>query len=92
MAIIMDKNGSVRPFQMSDLTEVAQRDERIRQLERLNATLAAEIDRMRPVAEAAVEWRRVGYERKDEFAYRIGPLLDAIDIYATGAKRPCEEM
>lgn len=65
---------------------------RIKQLEKLNATLAAEIDRMRPVVEAAIEWRRVGYERKDEFAYRIGPLLDAIDIYDTGAKRPCEEL
>lgn len=29
-------------------------NERIRQLEQLNATLAAEIDRMRPVVEAAV--------------------------------------
>lgn len=65
---------------------------RIRQLEKLNATLAAEIDRMRPVVDSAVEWRRVGYERKDPFDYRIGPLLDAIDIYDVGHKRPCEEL
>lgn len=64
----------------------------IKQLEKLNATLAAEVDRMRPVVDAAVEWRRVGYERKDEFSYRIGPLIDAIDIYDVGAKRPCEEL
>lgn len=33
--------------------EVTDRDQRIKQLERLNATLSAEIDRMRPVVEAA---------------------------------------
>lgn len=33
-----------------------QRDERISQLEQLNATLAAEVDRMRPVIEAAHHW------------------------------------
>jgi hypothetical protein len=54
--------------------------------------LIAEIDRLQAVVDAAVEWRRVGYERKDEFAYRIGPLLDAIDIYDVGHKRPCEEL
>lgn len=35
-------------------TELGLRDERIRQLERLNATLSAEIDCGRPVIEAAV--------------------------------------
>jgi hypothetical protein len=33
--------------------QVAERDTRIRQLEQLNATLAAQVDRMRPVIEAA---------------------------------------
>lgn len=70
----------------------AEYEARIRALERMNATLAAEVDRMRPVVETAVEWRRVGYEREDEFSYRIGPLLDAIDIYDVGAKRPCEQL
>lgn len=54
--------------------------------------LADEVERLRPVVQAAVEWRRVGYERKDQFSYRIGPLLDAIDIYDVGQRRPCEEM
>jgi hypothetical protein len=70
----------------------AEYEARIRALEKLNAALAAEIDRMRPVVQTAVEWRRVGYEREDEFSYRIGPLLDAIDIYDIGHKRPCEEL
>ncbi len=65
---------------------------RIQELEQLNAEFVAEIDRMRSVVDAAVEWRRVGYERDDEFAYRIGPLLDAIDIYDVGAPRPCEKL
>jgi hypothetical protein len=59
--------------------------QRIQELELL-------VNRMRPVVDAAVEWRRVGYERKDEFAYRIGPLLDAIDVYDVGAPRSCEEL
>lgn len=54
--------------------------------------LADEVERLRPIVNAAVEWRRVGYERKDEFSYRIDPLLDAIDIYDVGQLRPCEEL
>lgn len=56
------------------------------------SAVIAEIERLQSVVDAAVEWRRVGYERKDEFAHRIGPLLDAIDIYDVGHKRPCEEL
>ena len=52
MTIIMTKDGQVRPLQPSDLKEVAERDTRIRQLEQLNTTLAAQIDRMRPVVDA----------------------------------------
>lgn len=55
MALVMTKDGQVRPLQPSDLKEVAKRDERIRQLEELNKVLAAEVDRMRPVVEAAVK-------------------------------------
>lgn len=65
---------------------------RIAALEKLNATLAAEIDRMRSVVEAAVEWRQYGYERKAEFTVGISPLLKAIDIYDVGSPRPCEEL
>lgn len=53
---------------------------------------AGEIERLQPIVDAAVTWRRVGHERKDEFHYRIGPLLDAIDVYDVGHKRPCEEL
>ncbi len=59
--------------------------ERIRRLE-------AEIESLRPVVDAAVEWRRDGYERKAEFCVGISPLLDAIDTYDVGHKRPCEEL
>ena len=38
---------------------------RIQQLEKLNATLAAEIDRMRPVVEAAIEWKKYGLAESD---------------------------
>jgi hypothetical protein len=55
MAIVMTKDGHVRPLRPSDLKEVAERDERIRQLERLAATLAAQVDRMRAVVEAAID-------------------------------------
>lgn len=40
--------------------EITKRDQRIRQLERLNATLSAEIDRMRPVVEVAQGWAHGG--------------------------------
>ena len=53
--------------------------------------LITEVERLGRVVDAAVEWRRVGYERKDEFAYRIGPLLDAIDTYDVGHPRPATE-
>lgn len=56
------------------------------------AALRAEVGRQRPVVDAAVEWRRWGYERKADFCVGISPLLDAIDIYDVGAKRPCEEL
>lgn len=54
MAIVMTKDGQVRPLQLADSKEVAERDERIVALEKLNATLAAQVDRMRPVVDAAL--------------------------------------
>lgn len=49
---------------------------RIRQLEKLNATLAAEIDRMRPVVEATV--RQV---RRTGSLFSWSDLKQAVDIY-----------
>lgn len=49
---------------------------RIKQLEKLNATLAAEVDRMRPVVEAAVEWKKYGLAESDN-----DELLEAISDY-----------
>lgn len=49
---------------------------RIRQLEKLNSQLAAEIDRLRPVVEAAVEWKKYGLAESDN-----DELLDAINDY-----------
>lgn len=65
---------------------------KIMQLEQRCRNLAAQITKMCPIVDAAVEWRRDGYERKADFCVGISPLLDAIDIYDVGAKRPCEEL
>jgi hypothetical protein len=56
MAIVMTKDGHVRPLQPSDLKEVAGRDERIRQLERQCAVLSTHVDRQGRVVEAAIAW------------------------------------
>lgn len=53
MAFVVTKGKQVRPLRAGDLKEVAERDERIRQLEQLDATLAAQVDRMRPVVAVA---------------------------------------
>jgi len=55
-------------------------------------SLLEEIERLEKVVDAAVEWRRYGNERKHEFCVGISPLLDAIDLYDIGQKRPCEEL
>lgn len=47
------RDGQIRRPQLSDVKEVAERDDRIRQLEKQCASLAAEVDRQRPVVEAA---------------------------------------
>ena len=51
--IVMRADGSVSAMKATDLKEVAERDRRIRQLEELNRVLSTEVDRMRPVVEAA---------------------------------------
>lgn len=55
---------------------------RIRQLEKLNAALAAEIDRMRPVVEAAVEWKKYSLAESDN-----DELLEAITDYEESQPR-----
>jgi hypothetical protein len=72
MSIIMDSDGRVRPFQVSDLKEVAERDRRIAQLERLNASLAAQCDRLGKVVDAVLPW---------EYTLRLTPAADAIREY-----------
>ena len=76
MAIIMTKEGRVRQLEASDLKEVAERDERVRQLERLNAGLAEQVDRMAKVVDAAIEWRDYCVAESDD-----DKLLEAISDY-----------
>ena len=49
----MDLSAHQREWLDSAHDEINKRDERIRQLEALNATLAAQIDRTQPVVDAA---------------------------------------
>jgi len=67
MSIVMDSDGRVRPFRVSDLKEVAERDRRIEQLERLSATLAAQVDRQALVLVAVRRW-----EANDKASTRNG--------------------
>jgi hypothetical protein len=53
--------------------------------------LLEQVERLTTVVNAAVEWRRFGYERKHEFCVGISPLLDAIDVYDVGQRRPSTE-
>jgi hypothetical protein len=80
MAIIMTSDGRVGPLEPADLKEVTERDTRIRQLEALNATLAAQVDRMRPVIEAAIAYARTLRLASD---WRDGeaPLEHAVRVY-----------
>lgn len=57
-------------------------ERRIEQLEKLNATLAAEVDRMRPVVEAVQRWRHGWEGRKPSAAYQINvATAKAVDAY-----------
>lgn len=56
-------------------------EQRIRALERINATLAAELDRMRPVVEAAVKWNRTNYRDTQEIECSLDTLREACDTY-----------
>lgn len=61
---------------------------RIAALEKLNVTLAAEIDRQRPVVKAAVKWRHRDQCKLFLDAVRLCDMLnDAIDTYeSSGGK------
>ncbi len=54
---------------------------RTRQLERLNATLSAEIDRMRPVVDAAIKWNKTNYRDTQEIEFALDALGEACDDY-----------
>ncbi len=56
-------------------SELASRSNRIRQLERLNAVLSAEIDRQRPLIEAVRPWRHT-FE-----IYKLDTIVEALDAY-----------
>lgn len=64
--VIRMNNRELRKFVNSEPNDSKRHDalhdatKRIRQLERLNAALAAEIDRMRPVVEAAIDMQEHG--------------------------------
>lgn len=81
MGLIMTEDGHVRPLRVSDLKEVAERDERIRQLQQLNATLTAEINRMRPVVDAAIKWNETNYRDTKEIEFALDALGEACDDY-----------
>jgi hypothetical protein len=86
MAIIMTSDGQVRPLQPADLKDIAERDTRIRQLEQLNATLAAQVDRMRPVVTAAWGWRL-----SEGAPVRAVVLSEAVDAYQSAMAQLAKE-
>jgi len=56
--------------------ETCQLRERVGQLERLNASLAAQVDRQALVVDAAIEWKKYWLAESDN-----DELLEAIDDY-----------
>jgi hypothetical protein len=80
MTIVMTKDGQVRPLGLADLKDVAERDTRIRQLEALNATLAAQVDRQRPVIEAAIAYART-LRLASNWREGEAPLEHAVRVY-----------
>lgn len=81
MVLVMRQDGTVSPLRPTDLKEVAERDERIRQLEKLNATLSAEVGRMRPVVDAALTWNRTNYRDLKECELALDAIGNACDAY-----------
>lgn len=56
-------------------------ERRIVALEKLNATLSAEIDVQRPVVEAAVKWNQTNYRDTQEIDLALDALGEACDTY-----------
>lgn len=52
---------------------------RIRQLEELNKVLAAEVDRMRPVVDAAIKWNETNYRDMKECELALDAIGNACD-------------
>lgn len=50
-------------------------------LQELNKVLAAEVDAMRPVVEAAVKWNETNYRDTEEIAFALDALGEACDDY-----------
>lgn len=67
--------------------ETYQLRERVRQLERLNATLATQVDRMRPVIDTAITWRREQLHRGRRYV-DSAPLESMVDAYEHQMARP----
>ena len=65
----------------------AEYETRIHALERMNATLAAEVDRMRPVVDAAVKWNKTNYRDTQEIEFCLDALGEACDTYEEGQQR-----
>lgn len=63
--------------QDADFIVITEANKRIRQLEKLNATLAAEVDRMRPLVEAVLPWRYTLH------LHRLDTIVEALDNYNT---------
>lgn len=61
--------------------------ERVRALEKLNSQLAAEIDRQRPVVEAAIFWSRDNYREIDMRIIAENKLRDMVDAYEASAPK-----
>lgn len=79
MAMVMTKDGQVRPMKLSDLKEITERNRRIEQLEKLNAALQAQIDQMRPVITAVH-----GYCQSDQYGWDNRATLYVLrDAYCT---------
>lgn len=60
---------------------------RIKALEKLNATLAAEIDRMRPVVEVARRWHDLSKYLPEKYLDHEQDLAIAVNNYETNVLR-----
>ena len=64
-----------------DRSQIDQLTRRVKQLEDLSATLAAQLDRQRGVVEAALVWNRTNYRNQNEIDKVLDALGNACDKY-----------